>query len=1329
MPKIASQTEHKLTTSLNLRSSSGKASRYASETLWERRARLVNFLEDHEEFTPEIDYRPGRNYGLFAIIAVLALLSMQGVTAAIGDLDAHVVRAHTFDTGNISGSTSIDVSGNMNYTLSGSPTTGTMGLAGEALSLDGTSQYVDTGELFAMGSATDQTISLFFKMDAVDRNNALWGWLWGSGSSLNYVSVRADNNKIEGKYRQGGGTLYGSEYTVLSAATWYHVVLVQSGTSFEMYLDGTSVGTGTLPTITSDTRNAYIGAVQGSSGALSLFDGLIDEFYLFNKSLNSTEVSELYEAVATNGSQYPFSTSGGGETSLTLTVNSPTNKTYKYSNVEFNVTTNQNATIKYEYNGSNTTICTDCTAGTASFLKADGAYSVKFWTDNGTVTNTSTVNFTIDAFRNSEHGSDATCENCTQYVLGAYTVYDDRIVPPSNGRSHHADLDYFNGTWYMAYHEMDGSANSQHCVATSTNGLNYTKQGCFMSEANSTPSWGSDYLERPSMAYDADLDRWIYIAGTKDGSDYDIGVMWNDNWTGTGLWTNANWETNCTNPIITALPGGEANAGDVNLRVLPDHPSGFKYWLRTGINEVGNDRYYWYYTNDLCNWTEANSGSPAYIFNDNNLWPGGWDQTSQGDYVGVWSNSDGSTGTAFGFLTNSTTLNGSWSAPNSSYKLIPNNILASGDDINQASAYAVKRVGTMWYVPYEARDYTTSISEGVYHDITLATFYEDAVLTADRFSNGNYSWRLTSANLTKSTDNYTLTLNQTGSVTFEYRTASTENGLGGESWTTKTNGSTVESLGYYQYRASGTGDREDFQSVALTTAVIANETVTATINEWSLLGRYFVDAGASLDLVLEANLSATNPASGEANVFIDLPVNLSTTGLTWFTGDVVNRTYYTNESSLDAADGTNFTWGNRNTFVVNITNVPSENYTYVLDIEYDQNFSFISSNMLLVSINDRDYTKNTAKAWETPNWITFPLNNSHVVFEPGETFPFVEGENNVTIGYVCTAEVCSSAIRNMSADLLVLREFGSEVVTINNTNGNTTRFRKTLSGSASVSGIARMNAPAAFTLSQTETATNDTYTNVLNATSLLSTSIGQHIPAGTIFYRMTVPENFADGTASVQWYNETAEAYQAISVTQYFIDTDSDGTTDYFAFYQPDQLSSETYRVTATCVDCDGSDEVGDEGGSSGSGGGGSVTLEPVVRVVQPSSGKLSGLFCPVDGASGSFQVTLENVGTSLASVDLALDGVECELSVDSLSISPSGFASFTVEGCSCPDAYGQSIDGSIVVTSGSSVLERIEVSLSSLRLDARTWVLIGFAGFLLLSIVAVLLSLTRTRK
>lgn len=94
-----------------------------------------------------------------------------------------------------------------------------------------------------------------------------------------------------------------------STSTWYHIVIVQDvGTNVTLYIDGVSQGTGTaVASNFNNNGNFYLG--RGFSNNL---DGILDEFGIWNRTLTSAEVTELYNSG--NGLSYANISSVGGNT-------------------------------------------------------------------------------------------------------------------------------------------------------------------------------------------------------------------------------------------------------------------------------------------------------------------------------------------------------------------------------------------------------------------------------------------------------------------------------------------------------------------------------------------------------------------------------------------------------------------------------------------------------------------------------------------------------------------------------------------------------------------------------------------------------------------------------------------------------------------------------------------------------------------------------------------------------------------------------------------------------------------------------------------------------
>jgi hypothetical protein len=197
-----------------------------------------------------------------------------------------------FDEG--SGSTTSDVTANVNDgTINGANWT-TSGKSGNALSFNGNSDYVDIENDASLNPTVAITIEAWVNPNTAGQVN--YGRIiskYGSSSGWDLFLGDGGGNKLILKIN---GTNLWSEAGSLVGA-WHHVVVVyESGVGATFYVDGVSAGTASNYTdpIDSNSSNVQIGKWPISSGRY--FDGFIDEVVIYNRALNATEVQGRYNS-------------------------------------------------------------------------------------------------------------------------------------------------------------------------------------------------------------------------------------------------------------------------------------------------------------------------------------------------------------------------------------------------------------------------------------------------------------------------------------------------------------------------------------------------------------------------------------------------------------------------------------------------------------------------------------------------------------------------------------------------------------------------------------------------------------------------------------------------------------------------------------------------------------------------------------------------------------------------------------------------------------------------------------------------------------------------
>lgn len=227
----------------------------------------------------------------------------------------------------------------------------TEGILNSAYDLESTeSDYISMSDNIASVSGDNiGSISVWVKPESIPTTGAIWGFGdLGVSTARIRLHVESATNKFHIYSNTGTAySLYGN--TTISVGNWYHVVVTQDASNYKMYVNGV------LQTLTGTNGGAWFNDVTTPDvwvighrpyAVDSFWDGLIDEFSYWNKTLNSTEISELYNSGApTSEQQYPFTpltqppnesteTTIFGQSLSTINVNSPSYVTLISANYE-----------------------------------------------------------------------------------------------------------------------------------------------------------------------------------------------------------------------------------------------------------------------------------------------------------------------------------------------------------------------------------------------------------------------------------------------------------------------------------------------------------------------------------------------------------------------------------------------------------------------------------------------------------------------------------------------------------------------------------------------------------------------------------------------------------------------------------------------------------------------------------------------------------------------------------------------------------------------------------------------------------------------------------
>lgn len=165
----------------------------------------------------------------------------------------------------------------------------------------------DPSTMSAQFEGTNDFLAIGTSAIALDTNFTISAWIKGDhfgGSGYKIVGGWGENaaGKLRALQIKGGVSfeLYGSRITGstnLSTYTWYHVAATLSGNDIIIYLNGSQDGSGTLSRSSFSTSTTYIGGETAlTADGFNPFDGLIDEFSVFNSVLSASQIASIYNS-------------------------------------------------------------------------------------------------------------------------------------------------------------------------------------------------------------------------------------------------------------------------------------------------------------------------------------------------------------------------------------------------------------------------------------------------------------------------------------------------------------------------------------------------------------------------------------------------------------------------------------------------------------------------------------------------------------------------------------------------------------------------------------------------------------------------------------------------------------------------------------------------------------------------------------------------------------------------------------------------------------------------------------------------------------------------
>jgi len=251
-----------------------------------------------------------KEFGVFLILGLLVLslsFSSAGwfsdawntITGKVINGDGSGLTAYYSMEGNFK-----DSSGNgKEGVLYGTTDCNSMGVRGSACAFDGTSGYVaiPSSVDFYLNNTLSRTFSLWFNYASVQKG--AMGVLFSKWNDNGAREYRVYMTKINETYANFDFTCNYNDpiiqvTTLYTADTWANAVIVSNRTHILFYLNGVLIKTGVNLCYTEGANSLLLGMQSTQVNTDRKFTGKVDEFLIWNRTLNSTEVAQLYNSRA-----------------------------------------------------------------------------------------------------------------------------------------------------------------------------------------------------------------------------------------------------------------------------------------------------------------------------------------------------------------------------------------------------------------------------------------------------------------------------------------------------------------------------------------------------------------------------------------------------------------------------------------------------------------------------------------------------------------------------------------------------------------------------------------------------------------------------------------------------------------------------------------------------------------------------------------------------------------------------------------------------------------------------------------------------------------------
>ena len=217
----------------------------------------------------------------------------------------------------------IDIINNYNLTLNGGDNTNILSSTGKlntSLDFNGIDDGLDLTSETWWGVGSNEAYTISFWIYPTENSTPQYIFYGQNINVENTISLNTDNNIIYSRSKRNVPPSSTVSSSPINMNQWYHIVAEYNTTDILLYINGSLIGTVSISgNGTGDYgKTSYFSNHQYTGG--DRYFGKIDEVGIWNRSLNLSEISELYNL----GDGLTYNDTGDGPT---VTLDSPVNDT------------------------------------------------------------------------------------------------------------------------------------------------------------------------------------------------------------------------------------------------------------------------------------------------------------------------------------------------------------------------------------------------------------------------------------------------------------------------------------------------------------------------------------------------------------------------------------------------------------------------------------------------------------------------------------------------------------------------------------------------------------------------------------------------------------------------------------------------------------------------------------------------------------------------------------------------------------------------------------------------------------------------------------------